>query len=55
METVQRVDFIEDPAFSLSDDLAPPPPSRQHVVSLSPSSSVPPVELSNGRGGGGVT
>ena len=38
-------------AFSLSYDLAPPPLNRQQVVSLSQSSCISPVELTEGRGG----
>ncbi len=48
--------FIENQAFLLSFDLAPPhppPPSHQQVVSLYQSSCVSRVELSDGRGGGG--
>ncbi len=41
--------FIEDQAFSPPS----PPLFRQQDVSLSQSSSVPPVELTYGRGGGG--
>jgi hypothetical protein len=49
--------IIEDDAFSLSYDLAPPssptprPPFRQQVASLSQSSCLSPVELTDGRGG----
>ncbi len=50
--TVQRVDFIGDKAFSLSDDLAPPPSRVNQLSIFLSSSSVPPVELSDGRGGG---
>ncbi len=40
--------FIQDQAFSLLNDLAPPPPlSYQLVVSLSQSSCVSPVELTD--------
>ncbi len=52
--------LIEDQAFSLSYDLATPPPHppspRQQVFSLSLSSCMSPVELPDGRGawkGGG--
>ncbi len=45
--------FIEDQAFSPSYDLAPASPSHVSTVSLSQSSCVSPVELSDGRGGGG--
>ncbi len=47
--------FIEDQAFSSSYDLAflPPLLTRRHVVSLSQSSCVPPVKLTDGRGQGG--
>jgi hypothetical protein len=47
--------FKEDQAFLRSNDLAPPPLtplSRQQVLSLSRSSCVSPVELTNGEGGG---
>ncbi len=47
--------FIEDQAFLRQYDLALPPPplppSRQQVVSLSKSSCVLPVELTEGGGG----
>ncbi len=46
--------FIEDQALSTSYDSAPPPPSpisRQLAVSLSESSCVSPVELTDGRWG----
>jgi hypothetical protein len=44
--------FTENQAFSLSYDLAPtPPPSpRQRLVSISQSSCVSPVELTDGGG-----
>jgi hypothetical protein len=49
--------FIEEQAFSQLYDLAPPPPppplSRQQVVSLSHSSRVSLVKLTDGRGGKG--
>jgi hypothetical protein len=49
--------FIEDQAFSLSYYLATPPPhpplSRQQVISLSQSSCVSPIKLTDGMGGGG--
>ncbi len=46
--------FKEDQAFSQSYVLASPPPNplfRQQVVSLSQSSCVSPVQLTDGRGG----
>jgi hypothetical protein len=44
---------MENQAFSLSYDLAPPPTlSCKQVVSFSQSSCVSPVELTDGRGGG---
>ncbi len=46
--------FIEDQAFSPSYDLAPPPLSRQKVVSLAQSSCVSPVEMNDGRREEGV-
>jgi hypothetical protein len=47
--------IIEDKAFLPSYDLAPspPPPSCQQVASLSQSSCVSPVELTDGIAGGG--
>ncbi len=48
-ESIER--FMDDYAFSPSYDLAPL--SSQQVVSLSRSSCVSPVELTNGRGGRG--
>jgi hypothetical protein len=45
--------YYRGPGFLAVDDLAPPPLSREHVVSLSPSSCVSPVELTDGEGGGG--
>jgi hypothetical protein len=45
--------FIENQAFSPSYNLAPPTPFRQQAVSLSQSSSLSPVELNDGRWGGG--
>ncbi len=48
---------MEDPAFSPWYDLAPPPPpsllSCQQVVSISQSSRVLPVQLTDNGGGGG--
>jgi hypothetical protein len=43
---------MKDQAFLWSYDLtpAPTPLSRRHVISLSQSSCVPPVELNNERG-----
>ncbi len=47
--------IIKYQAFSPSYDLGPPPPPcRQQVISHSQSSCVSPVELTDGRGGGGV-
>ncbi len=51
--------FIEDQTFSPSYDLASPPTRlipipRQHVVALSQSSSVSPVEFTDRRSGEGV-
>jgi hypothetical protein len=40
--------LIEDQSFLCSFDLAPPTPSRHQVLSLSHSSCVSPVELTNG-------
>ncbi len=52
-ESIER--YIEDEAFSLSYDLAPPPTfSCKQVVSLSQHSRVSSVELSDWRGGEGV-
>ncbi len=46
--------FIEDPAFLRSYDSAPPPPlPHPPVVSHHESSCVSPVDLADGRGGGG--
>ncbi len=47
--------YVEDQASSPSSDLAPPSPlARVQVVSLSQSSCVPPVELTDGREEGRV-
>jgi hypothetical protein len=45
--------FIEDRAFTLSYDLTPSSPSQYQVVSLSQSSALSPVEITNVWWGGG--